>query len=345
MSLKHNFLSFVMTATVLAPIPADAEGVVNIYSYRQQSLIQPILDNFTKQTGIKTEVLFAKKGLDERIRLEGENSPADILLTTDISRLYAAETLGITQPVKSTILEKNIPAQYRDPQGNWFGLTSRARIIYASKNRVRQDSITYEELADPKWRGRICTRSGQHVYTIGLISSIIAHKGEQAATQWLAGVRDNLARKPNGNDRSQVKAIYNGDCDISLGNTYYMGRMQTNEKETEQKQWAQSVKLLFPNAQQRGTHVNISGMVMAKHAPNRTNAIKLMEYLSTNDAQQAYAATNFEYPVKLGVEPDARTKSWGELNPDPLPLSEIARYRKQASKLVDKVGFDQGPQF
>lgn len=332
------------TAIVLVvPVSAFADGEVNIYSYRQPGLIKPLTDAFTAETGIKTNVLFAKKGLGERIRAEGKNSPADVLLTVDIGRLDAAKSIGITQPVQSEVISANVPEQFRDPEGHWFGVTTRARIIYASKGRVTQDSITYEELADPKWKGKICTRSGQHVYSIGLFASVLAHEGAEKTEQWLEGLKNNLARKPTGNDRAQVKSIFAGECDIALGNTYYMGKMETNTKDPEQKEWAASVKLLFPNAEGRGTHVNLSGMVMTKHAPNAKNAKMLMEFLSSDKAQQIYGAANFEYPVKPGVEADKRTKSWGTLKPDALPLADIAKNRKAASELVDKVGFEDGP--
>lgn len=342
--LSHFITTLAVSATVMAPLAAQAAEEVNIYSYRQAGLLKPLLEAFTAQTGIKTNVLFAKKGLGQRIYAEGRNSPADVLLTVDIGRLDAAKALGITQPVTSNVIAANIPSQYRDGDNHWFGVTTRARIIYASKDRVAQDSITYEELAAPKWNGRICTRSGQHVYSIGLIASIVAHAGEAGAEKWLTDVKNNLARKPTGNDRAQVKAIYAGECDISLGNTYYMGKMQTNTKEPEQKEWAASVKLLFPNANDRGTHVNLSGMVMAKHAPNAENALKLMEFLSSDKAQQVYGSANYEYPVKPGVTADERTSSWGTLSADKLPLGEIAKHRKTASQLVDKVGFDDGPE-
>lgn len=342
--LKRTSIALLAAATVLLPTAAMADGEVNVYTYREPGLIKPLLDAFTERTGIETNALFAKKGLAQRISAEGENSPADVILTVDIGRLDAAKALDVTQPVESDVISENVPATYRDPDGHWFGLTTRARIVYASKDRVEQDSITYEELADPKWKGKICTRSGQHVYSIGLFASVIAHHGAEKAEEWLAGLRDNLARKPTGNDRAQVKAIHAGECDISLGNTYYMGKMQTNEKDPEQQEWAASVKLLFPNAEGRGTHVNISGMAMAKHAPNPENARELMEFLASADAQQLYGSDNYEYPVKPGVEADERTKSWGDLKADELPLSTIAENRKQASELVDKVGFDEGPQ-
>ena len=344
-SLKRNavWLSVAVAAFSNSLPVAHAQDTVNIYSYRQAGLLQPLLDDFTAKTGIRTRVLFASKGLDQRIASEGANSPADILMTVDIGRLSAAANLGITQAVKDPAINDNIPSQFRDADGQWFGLTSRARVVYASRDRVSQDAITYEDLADPKWKGRICTRSGQHSYTLGLIASMIAHHGEADAEKWLTGLKNNLARKPTGNDRAQVKAIYSGECDLALGNTYYMGLMQTNEKEPQQKDWAAAVKLLFPNAEGRGTHVNLSGMVMAKHAPNPEAARKFMAYLASEQAQQIYAKSNFEYPLKPGVNADAVVSSWGNLNSDKLPLADVAKLRKAASEMVDRVGFDEGP--
>ena len=321
---------------------ALADGVVNVYSYRQPELIKPLLDAFTKESGISTNVLFLDKGLEERMAEEGENSPADVILTVDIGRLQAAEDKGVTQSLNDKEVNSNIPAQYRDPDGNWFGVTTRARVVYASKERVTQDAITYEELADPKWKGKLCTRSGQHVYTIGLIASMIAHHGAEKTEAWLAGVKANLARKPDGGDRDQAKAIFAGECDIALGNNYYVGQMQTNDKEPEQKEWAASIKVLFPNSADRGTHVNISGMALAKHAPNKENALKLMEFLASDEGQRIYGEQVYEYPVEPGVKPSELVSSWGTLKPDSLPLAEIAKNRKLASELVDKVGFDEG---
>lgn len=326
-----------------APFAAQADGVVNIYSYRQPDLIKPLLDAFTAETGIETEVLFLDSGIDERIAAEGSNSPADLIFTVDIGRLAGAKDAGVTQPVDNEAINANIPEQYRDSEGHWFGLTTRGRVLYASKDRVDQDTITYEELADPKWKGRICTRSGQHVYNIALFASMIAHKGAEEAETWLEGFKENLARKPDGNDRAQAKAVHAGECDIGLGNTYYVGLMKTNEKEPVQKEWAESIKVLFPNGEDRGSHVNISGMALAKHAPNKDNAIKLMEFLSSPNGQQIYAEQVFEYPIGPGTEASEIVKSFGEIKPDALPLEEIAKHRKAASEMVDRVGFDAGP--
>ncbi len=335
-------LAAALVATAIAA-PAWAEGEVNIYSYRQPELIAPLLDAFTAETGIETNVLFLDKGMVERMSAEGANSPADVILTVDIGRLDQAKTAGVVAPLADATIEANVPANLRDPEGGWFGLTMRGRVVYASKERVQQDAITYEELADPKWKGKICTRDGQHDYNIALIASMIAHHGEAEAKTWLEGLKNNLARKPDGNDRSQAKGIFSGECDLALGNTYYVGLMLTNDKEPEQKDWAGAMKVLFPNAADRGTHVNVSGMALAKHAPNRDNAVKLMEYLSSPVAQQIYAEQVFEYPIAPGTQPSAFVKSFGEIKPDTLPITDIAKFRKRASELVDEVGYNDGP--
>jgi iron(III) transport system substrate-binding protein len=334
----------ILSAATAGSSAARANGEVNIYSYRQPELIKPLLDAFTKETGITTNVLFLDKGLVERIRAEGANSPADVILTIDIARLSEAKDGGVVQPVKgNATIDKDIPSAFRDPDGEWFGLTTRGRVVYASKERVAENAITYEELADPKWKGKICIRDGQHAYNLALFASMVAHHGADYTEKWLTGFKNNLARKPDGNDRSQAKSILAGECDISLGNTYYVGLMMTNDKEPEQKEWASAIKILFPNAGDRGTHVNISGMALAKNAPNRQNAIKLMEFLSSGAAQKIYAEEVFEYPVMPGADPSDIVKSFGTLKPDTLPLIDIAKNRKTASELVDKVGFNDGP--
>lgn len=340
--LRKYALALSLMAGVASPALADGE--VNIYSYRQPDLIKPLLDRFTEETGIATNVLFLDKGLVERIQAEGENSPADIILTVDISRLTEAKDAGVTQPIKSAVVDTDIPAQYRDPDGAWVGLTTRGRVVYASKDRVSQDTITYEELADPKWKGKICTRDGQHSYNVGLIASMIAHHGEAETETWLTGLKNNLARKPDGGDRDQAKAIFAGECDIALGNTYYVGLMMTNEKEPEQKDWANAIKVLFPNTADRGTHVNVSGVALAKNAPNKENAQKLIDFLASGEAQEIYAEQVFEYPVMPGKEPTDIVKSFGTIKPDTLPLADIAANRKKASELVDKVGYNDGPE-
>ncbi|PIE08487.1 MAG: iron ABC transporter substrate-binding protein [Rhodobacterales bacterium] len=318
--------------------PAQAEDVVNVYSYRQPELIQPLMDAFTAETGIPVQSTFLKKGMNERLEAEGERTPADLIFTVDISRLASAVEAGLTQPVQSDVLEANIPAQYRDPDDQWFGLTTRARIVYASRDRVDPAEVTtYEGLADPKWKGRICTRSGTHAYTVALVSAYLHHHGEEATRAWLEGLKANLARKPQGNDRAQVKAIWAGECDISLGNTYYMGKMLNDE---EQVAWAESVNVLFPVFEGAGTHVNVSGMALTKYAPHKDAAIKLMEFLSSPKAQEIYASQNFEYPIAPGTEADDLVKSWGSFTADGVNLMDVARLRPAALKLIQEVDFD-----
>jgi iron(III) transport system substrate-binding protein len=320
--------------------PCSAQEKVNIYSYREPQLIDPLLKAFTAKTGIQTNIVFASAGLNERMAAEGPLSPADLLFTVDAGRLSEAKDAGLTQPVAIPAVTAAVPAAYRDPEGHWYGLTMRARVVYASRDRVKQDAITYEELADPKWKGKVCTRSGQHVYNTSLTATIIAHKGEAATEAWLTGVKSNLVKKPAGGDREQVRDVHAGQCDLALGNTYYMALMLKNP---DQKAWADSVKIIFPNAADRGSHVNISGMALAKHAPNKASALKLMEFLASDEAQRIYADVNNEYPISAAVSASDVVKSWGALKPDPLPLENIAKFRKKASELMDKVAFDAGP--
>ena len=337
------FALALLVPLLAASIAQAAEpSEVNVYSYRQPYLINPLFKAFTEETGIKVNVIFAEKGLIERIAAEGRNSPADVLLTVDVGNLTQATDAGIAQPIHSATLEAAIPPAYRATDNEWFGLTRRARVVYASKERVKQDAITYEELADPKWRGKICIRSGQHVYNVALIASMIAAHGEAWTETWLKGVKANLARKPAGDDRLQVKGVYAGECDIAVGNTYYMGVMLQDDKEPEQKEWANSVNILFPNTGDRGTHVNVSGAVVAKYAPHKDNAVRLIEFLASDKGQQMYAEVNNEYPVKEGVPWSKLVQSWGPFKPDPISLNEVAALRNKASELVDKVGFDEG---
>jgi iron(III) transport system substrate-binding protein len=337
---RLGFLGLVAAGALLPGSVAQAEEVVNVYSYRQPSLIEPLFKVFTEQTGIKVNLLFAEKGLIERMQQEGANSPADVLLTADVGRLVEAQSKGLSQPVKDEIIESNIPQNLADSQGHWYGLTMRARVAYVSKARVKQDTLSYEELAEPKWKGKICIRSGQHPYNLGLIAAMIARRGEAKTKEWLEGLKRNLAVKPSGNDRSQAKSVYAGECDIAIANTYYMGKMLTNTEEPEQQDWATSVRIIFPSSAEMGTHVNISGMLLAKHAPHVENSLKLMRFLAEPEAQRLYAEGNFEYPVNSSVSPSEIVRAWGTFATDNLPIAEIAKHEKRASELVDEVGFD-----
>ncbi len=328
---------YVSALFVLLSSALQAAEEVNIYSYRQAFLVKPVVEEFTKETGIKVNILFTKKGLAERLKREGKHSKADIVLTTDISRLMELTDKGLTQPVTNKNIDKNIPANLRDDDHHWFALTTRVRNIYASKDKIGKIDIRYEDLADSKYKGKICTRSGKHPYTVALVSSMIAHHGYESAKTWLTGVKANLARKPQGNDRGQVKAIKEGICELALGNSYYFGKMLKDKK---QQAWANAVELLFPNQADRGAHVNVSGMALTKYAPNKAAAIKLMEYLTSNKAQQLYAEVNMEYPVKTDVKPSKLVASWGKFKSDQLAMSKIAKNRGLALKLIDQVKFD-----
>jgi iron(III) transport system substrate-binding protein len=335
--LAASAAALCLTLPVVSTASAD-NGEVNVYTYRETKLIQPLFDAFTKDTGIKVNVVSASSGLEQRIKAEGANSPADVLLTVDIGRIDEAVQAGVTQPIKSEAIEKIVPAQYRDPDGHWAGISMRARVIYASKDRVKQDKITYEELADPKWKGKICIRSGQHIYNNALFAAYAARYGEAKAEEWLRGVKANLAQKPSGGDREAARDVAAGKCDIGIGNTYYWALMMNNDP--DKKPWAEATRVVLPTFEGGGTHVNLSGVLLAKHAPNKANAVKLIEWLTSEQAQQMYADQNYEYPVRTGVAVNPTIAGYGALNADSLPISKIAANRKTAATLVDKVGFD-----
>jgi iron(III) transport system substrate-binding protein len=332
-----KLITLFIASTQIATLAMAAE--VNVYSYRQPSLMQPLFDKFSASSGITVNSLFAEKGLAERIKAEGVNSPADVILASDIARLSEAVEAGVTQAVDSKVLKAAIPAPLRDPADQWFALTRRARVVYASKERVKVGEVTtYEALADPQWKGRICSRSGASDYNVALLAAQIAHHGEAEATKWLKGLRANLAHKPQGDDRAQIKAVAQGECDIALGNSYYLAVMLADPA---QRQAAEAVNILFPNQQGYGAHVNISGMAMAKNAPNRDAAIQLMEFLASKEAQQLYAEINNEYPVGADTPWSPLMQSWGKFKADELPLVEIAGHRVRALEIVYETGFDQ----
>lgn len=317
---------------------------VNLYSYRQPFLIKPMLDVFTKDTGIKVNAVFAKKGMLEKIQAAGKNNPADAVLTVDIGRLNSLKEAGVLEPVRSSTLESNIPSHLRHPDGLWFALTTRARLAMVSRERVKPGELkSVADFAAPRFKGKVCIRSGKHAYNIALIASQIAHNGGPATEKWLNGLKVNLARKPQGNDRAQAKAIYEGVCDVALANNYYMGKMVTNKKKPEQQDWAKSIRLVYLDQDGLGQHMNISGAAVVKGAKNRAAAVKLIEFLSGDIAQKMYADMNHEYPVKSGVKRSALVQSWGAFKMDTLNIEAIAKNRPAASKLVDKVGFNDGP--
>ncbi|ARU00949.1 Fe(3+) ABC transporter substrate-binding protein [Yoonia vestfoldensis] len=328
----------ILLASTCAAIAGPAIADVNIYTTREPGLIQPVMDAFTAETGIPVNLSYINDGLVERLTAEGARSPADLVMTVDIANLKQIVDAGVVQAVESDVLNAAIPAELRSDENLWFGLTTRARIIYASKERVADGEVTtYEDLASDKWEGRICTRSGMHNYNLALLSAVIAHHGEDGARDWAAGIRENLARKPEGNDRAQVRAIWAGECDISFGNTYYMGGMLADP---EQQAWADSVRIVFPTFEDGGTHVNVSGMAMTQSAPNRDEAVQLMEFLVSPEAQAIYAETNHEYPVLEGAARSELVASWGEFTPDTVDLNELAANRPVSVRITEEVNFD-----
>ena len=331
----------IVTSCLLVAVAAQAATAaeINIYSHRQQFLLQPFLDAFTAETGINTKVVYASKGLAQRLQAEGEASPADVILTVDIARLSEYADLDLLAPVDSAVLAANIPANLRAGDNRWFAFSTRVRLVAVSKDRVAEGAITsIEDLADPKWQGTVCSRKGSHVYNRSLLASIIAANGADAAETWAEELVANLARRPQGNDRAQAKAIFEGQCDVAIMNHYYYGKMLYSDKE-EQRDWANAIQLVFTNQDDRGTHVNISGGGLAKHSPNRDHAVRFLEFLTSPTAQQLYGEVNFEYPANPAVAPGGVLSSWGDFKPDELPIERLAELAPQAQMIIDRTGW------
>lgn len=344
-SLKQSGRGLLGVATVVlaaasaAPMAASAQEV-NLYTTREPKLIVPILEEYTKQSGVKVNTVFVKDGLIERVKAEGDKSPADVLMTVDVGNLIDLVENGVTQPISSDVLNAAIPENLRGPDGNWYALSLRDRVVYADKDSGLTE-ITYEELADPKYKGKVCIRSGQHPYNTALFAAMIAHNGAEATEQWLRGLKANLARQATGGDRHVARDILGGICDLGLANAYYAGQMKTAAPGSDNRQWGDAIEVIRPTFEKSGgTFVNITGAAVAKSAPNRDEAVKLLEFLVSDDAQTMYANANFEYPVKAGVATNPTVESFGELVVDTLPLTDVAKYRKQASEMVDKVRFN-----
>jgi iron(III) transport system substrate-binding protein len=328
-------------ALFLSALPVGAMAAeVNIYSARQEALIKPQLDAFTSESGIRVNLVTGDaRELMQRMKAEGVNSPADLLFTADAGNLYSAAADGLCQPVSSKTLEDAIPPAYRDPKGAWFGLGLRARpIFYVPGKLDPADLKTYEDLADPKWKGRILVRSSNHIYNQSLLASMIAHHGAEAAEAWAKGVAANLARKPQGGDRDQIKAAAAGEGDIVIANSYYYALMLTSDSAAV-REAAQKLKVIWPNQQDRGAHVNVSGACVAAHAPNRAEAVKLLEFLVGDEAQRIYAEKGQEYPVKSGIPPSETLRGLGEYKADDLNLAELGRHNAEAVRIFDRVGW------
>lgn len=320
---------------------AQDNKVLNLYSSRHYQTDEALYNNFTKQTGIRINRIEAgEDALIERIRNEGERSPADVLITVDAGRLWRAEQLGFFQPVKSAVLDARIPASFREPNGLWFGFSLRARVIAYNKAKVRADEIpTYESLAEPKWKGRICMRSSTNMYNLSLLSAMIDHLGEQKAQAWAQSVRDNLARDPKGGDTDQLKSVAAGECDVTISNQYYYARLLRSGK-ADEREIAGKLGVVFPNQASRGTHVNISGAGVMKHAPNREAAVKFLEYLASDEAQRYFADGNNEWPVVASVKLDNPVLiSFGAFKQDSLNVSVLGRNQPGSQKIYDRVAW------
>ncbi|MBC9246884.1 Fe(3+) ABC transporter substrate-binding protein [Paracoccus sp. 11-3] len=338
--MRNDLLATVAATIMLQGVTGAAlADELNLYTTREPKLVEPLLEAFTEETGVEVNTIFLKDGLPERVEQEGDASPADVLMTVDIGNLVDLVDRGLTQPVDSAVLNDAIPENLRDKDGNWFALSLRARALYAAKD-LDLTSFTYEELANPEWKGKVCIRSGQHPYNVALTASYITHHGVDQTKTWLEGVKANLARTAGGGDRDVARDIMGGICEIGIANTYYIGVMRSGAGGPEQEEWANAVKLILPTFEGGGTQVNVSGAAVAKHAPNKDNAVKLLEYLVSDDAQKIYAEANYEYPVKAGIPVDPLVGEFGELQVDPTDLTAIARERKAASELAEEVGFD-----
>ena len=339
---KHILSLIRISAAALFSISACTVSAaeVNVYTARKDHLIKPILDKFTQQTGIKVNLLSAGEDqLIERLKSEGNNSSADIFQTTDVARLNRARVEGLLQPISSPVLEKNVPTKYRDPQGYWFGQSARARVIFFSKDRVKpSDLSTFDDLASPKWKGRVCVRSSASAYNQSLLAGMIAVDGLEASEKWAKGVVDNMARKPQGGDRDQIAAVASGQCDIAIANTYYFAGMLKSDK-AEERDAANKVALFWPGQQGRGTHMNISGAGVTKSAKNKAEAIKLMEFLSGVEAQQFYAEANNEFPVLPGAKRSQLVSSWGDFKEETINVAMLGENNVQSIRIFDRVGW------
>lgn len=327
----------VLLATLSAPLLAEE---VNVYSARKDPLIKPLLVNFTKQTGIKVNLVTGNADtLLKRLETEGINTPADILVTTDAGRLYRAHAAGVLQPVKSEILSKIIPAAYREPEGYWYGLSLRARPIFYVKGKVKPEQLSdYEALVKPEFKNRICIRSSNNIYNQSMVASMIEANGKEATEKWARGLVENMARSPKGGDRDQIRAAAAGQCDIAIANTYYFATMLSS-KELVDREAANKLAIFWPNQSGRGTHVNISGAGVTRYARNTANAVKLIEFMASKTSQEWYAKVNHEYPVRSDVEASDILKSWGEFKSDSVNLSVLGTNNPEAVRLMDRAGW------
>jgi len=322
--------------------PATAQdNTLNLYTARHYSTDEALYTNFTKATGIKVNrIEGGEDALFERIKAEGANSPADVFLTVDAGRLWRADQAGIFEPVKSPLLDKRIPAQYRDPEGRWFGFSARARVIVYNKAAVKPGEIeNYEDLADPKWKGKVCVRSSAHPYQLSLTASIIAHDGPEKADAWLKGLAANLARDPKGGDTDQIRSVAAGECDVTLTNQYYLVRLMRSQK-PEDRAVVEKIGMVWPNQGNRGAQMNVSGGGMLKNAPHKDAAVKFLEYLASDEAQRYFADGNNEWPTVPGVKiSNPELEKLGKFKADTLNVALLGRNQAAAQKASDRAGY------
>ena len=331
---------FVILGIVVGLVPLHIKAdnqMVNVYSFRQAELINPLLKEFTAQTGIKVNVVSGKANvLMQRLIDDGKNSRVDILLTTDVARLEQAKKLNLIQPVVSQLLQSNVPSQLRDPEHFWVGLSIRARAIFYAKSRVNPANISsYQNLIEPKWKGKICSRKGEHFYNRSMIASFIYNYGEKWTNNWTNLFVNNLAMRPLGGDRDQLPKLVMGKCDVAIANSYYYGMLSSSNKAQDRQVYAQ-VGIIFPSNDGIGTHINISGVALTSAAKNKSNAIKFIEFLTTKRAQQYYAEFNHEYPIRSDMAPGQLLTSWGKLLADKNAVLQLPKYHELAKEIIRK---------
>lgn len=338
--MRRLFILFILAASVHTAVAQEGGAEVNVYSARKEALIKPLFDSFTEETGIKVNLVTGKAdALIKRLELEGEQTPADLLLTVDAGRLHRAKEKGLLQALHSERLAAAIPANYRDPQGFWFGLSLRARVIIYARAAIAPTRLsTYEDLADPKWKKQICVRSSTNIYNQSLVASLLAHHGQEETERWIRGLVDNFARPPKGGDRDQIKAVAAGQCGLALVNTYYLAAMLDSDIERE-REAAMQVALFWPNQAGRGAHVNISGAGVTRAAGNLASATRLLEYLAAPPAQEWYANANHEFPVRPGVPIGPVMRTWGDFKADNLALEKLGENNPAAVRSMDRAGW------
>lgn len=338
--MKKLIQTSLVLAVSVAGISQALAAEVNVYSSRKEALIKPLLDEFSADTGIKVNLVTGKDdALIARLQKEGKRSPADLLITADAGRLYRAKEAGLLQAHGSSKAAEAVPANLQDVDGQWLGLTQRARPIFYVKGKVNPLELsTYEALTSSKWKGRICIRSSSNIYNQSLIASMVEAKGETKSSQFAKGIVKNMARKPSGGDTDQLRAAAAGVCDIAIANTYYFGRLANSSKAKDQAV-ANKLAIFWPNQQDRGTHVNVSGIGLTKAAKHKVDAVKLIEYMLTPKAQTWYSEVNNEYPVVAGVAPSKTLASWGEFKADSVNLTKLGENNRTAVKLMDRAGW------